>query len=343
MTISPLLRSMTAASVAAIALSACAAPSPEGQHSSASNAAPNTVTESPLSAGQVFTTYNHRAIDLEPGKLTHLVFMDIWDIYAGQGIEQNVAQLPADFLESSQQIWVQPHINVTRAQMAEFQQYYPAVQPLVLDRGYQLMRQNNAWSRPYHVLLDDGKPVFSGTTHALYRHLSVPETSSAASHTPANAAIENVNSLLSGNAPTRYKRPEVGEAAPVFHATTLDNRVFSLAQWAKSSNPVNLIFLDSLCPIPHLPGCEATIKDLVHDIESNPQQHWLGVVNSFYVDASAVTAFANKHQLKIPLIFDEGNRIFHQYGVSATPYTVVLNQTEQGQFRVAKRGMSEVD
>ncbi len=338
MTIRPLLLSMATASIA-VALSACAAPLPEEQRDATSNS----LSDSTTPAGQDLTTYNHQPIPLESGKLTHLVFMDIWDIYAGQGIENDVAQLPAHFLEGSQQIWIQPHINVTRAHLAEFQQYYPTMKPLVLDSGYELMRQNNAWTRPYHVLLDQGEPIFSGNTQALRNHLKVPSTSGSTSKTASSMALETTERLLNSSTPTRYKHPEVGDAAPTFKASTLNGQPLALKQWANSQQPVNLIFLDSLCPIPHLPGCETTIQALVHEIEGNPQQHWLGIINSFYVDASVATAFAEKHRLNIPLIFDEENRIFHQYGVSATPYTVVLSQTGQGQFRVVKRGMSEAD
>ncbi|MDO6525945.1 hypothetical protein Q4519_09665 [Motilimonas sp. 1_MG-2023] len=98
---------------------------------------------------------------------THLIFFDVWASYQGAGPEQTLAALPKSFSQQFSPVWVQPQINVTPAQLSEFQQFYPDVKPIVLDKGFQLIRQYDVWQSPHHVLLEQGQVVFSGNGQQL--------------------------------------------------------------------------------------------------------------------------------------------------------------------------------
>jgi len=112
-------------------------------------------------------SFNGQAITLDNTKITHLVFIDVWRAYSWQGDDKIVAALPAIFLKQSQQIWIQPEINVTKAQLTEFQQALTHITPLVLDTRFNLMRSLNIWSSPFHVLIQGNKRLFSGDAAAL--------------------------------------------------------------------------------------------------------------------------------------------------------------------------------
>ncbi len=114
----------------------------------------------PALAAQPLTSLKGEQLKLHG--LSHLVFFDLWTSYQGDGPEKILAALPEEFNAKAHRVWVQPEINVTIAQLEEFQGYYPHVQPLVLDKGYQLMRKFKVWQSPYHIVLKDGKTVFSG-------------------------------------------------------------------------------------------------------------------------------------------------------------------------------------
>ncbi|MBY4677750.1 hypothetical protein [Marinobacterium arenosum] len=101
-------------------------------------------------------------LSLEQQGWQHLVFVNIWDSYAGLGPETLVEQLPASFSQQVQRIWVAPDLNVTEAYLRDYQQAFPASKPLLIDHQYQLMRQYDLWQTPAHVLLKDGKVQFSG-------------------------------------------------------------------------------------------------------------------------------------------------------------------------------------
>ncbi|MBB1488023.1 peroxiredoxin family protein [Oceanospirillum sediminis] len=267
-------------------------------------------------------TFDGQPVVLKSESVTHLVFMDIWATYAGAGAEADISQLPADFLEHSQQIWVQPEINVTREQMAEFQSYYPDIAPLVLDSGFALMRAENVWQAPWHVLIRDGKTLFSGNIDDLRKHLGLPVRQMAQQIQGDHdfAATE----VIRHQAAASYQKLSTGDLAPDFQGTTLAGTTLSLSSNIEQSNQdTSLVFLDSLCPMPHFPGCEDKLKQLSQTIAVTPDRQWIGVISSFYVDKSIATQFAKRFKLNsVPLIFDQDNQIFEQYGVHATPYQI---------------------
>lgn len=294
-----------------------------------------------LSAEQAqfeFKNYAGENIDLNKNKVTHLVFMDIWASYEGGGVETEVAALPASFLKTSQQIWIQPEINVTRTQLAEFQQYYPQVAPLVLDESFKLMRANGIWQSPYHVLIKDGERVFAGDLSNLRRFLNIDEVPSVETVRDEIPALEVASSgVLPINTSSRYMKLKVGASAPAFSGETLSGKKQSLQLMMSKTEErgVSLIFLDSLCPMPHFPGCEAKLAELSQKIGEDPQRVWLGIVSSFYVDSTVARQFAERFDLRLPLIFDQGNQIFSQYGVHATPYQIDVSRSGEIEYRGA--------
>ncbi|NRB41989.1 MAG: redoxin domain-containing protein [Pseudomonadales bacterium] len=300
--------------------------------------------EIPAAALESIKTFDGQALVLEDSKLTHLIFQDIWNSYEGLGEEARVAALPKAFVNNSQQVWVQPGMNVTEAQLAEYQRYYPHVKPLVLDRGYRLMRSLGGWDLPLHVILNDGKKVFSGsgeafsalaskhfsTEIALNQWLQLREDDFSSEVVVGAETSKPVSFSINKAAKPRYHKPEEGDQAPVFTATTMSGNSVSL-RGLSYNKPLSLVFLDSLCPMPHFPGCEAQIEQLSHLVTKDYSREWLGIVSSFYVNEDVVQQFRDKYQLKLPLVFDTDNQIYQSYGVHASPYQIDI--TRDGRIR----------
>ncbi|BAJ00707.1 hypothetical protein SVI_0736 [Shewanella violacea DSS12] len=295
--------------------------------------------ESPVLLLENIKTFDGQSLVLQDSKLTHLIFQDIWSSYEGQGEEARIAALPKAFVKNSQQVWVQPEINVTESQLAEFQRYYPQVKPLVLDRGYRLMRSQGGWSLPLHVILKDGKKVFSGsgeefdalaskhfsTQVALNQWLQLRTDDLPSMLVTGAEKSKSVSFTINEAAKPGYHKPEKGDRAPVFIAKTMAGNTVSLLGLS-NNKPLSLVFLDSLCPMPHFPGCEAQIEQLSHLVTKDDSREWLGVVSSFYVDEKIVQQFRDKFQLKLPLIFDTDNQIYQSYGVHASPYQIDISR-----------------
>ncbi|NRA84342.1 MAG: hypothetical protein HRU22_11420, partial [Gammaproteobacteria bacterium] len=189
-----------------------------------------------LPAIEPLATFSGNKVVIDANKITHLVFIDLWRSYEGNGDEKMIASLGADFLNDSQQIWIQPALNVTIAQLAQFQQYFPQVTPLVLDHGYQIMHSFDIWQSPYHVLLKDGVKLFSGHARQLQDFINGTQTNSVVT---ATTVITDVSTLVKSVNPTFAKKPLVGNKSPIdFQQLTSINTAKNLS----------VIFLDSLCP-----------------------------------------------------------------------------------------------
>ncbi len=259
-----------------------------------------TAGDTRLGGSEHLRTYKGTAISLDSSKLTHWVFMDLWASYEGGGDEQLIAQLPEQFNRQIRRVWVQPELNVTAAQLQDFQQAYPTVKPLVLDHGYRLMREHKVWQSPYHILTDNGVEVFRGTGQALSRY---------------------VHKRLG----KKHRKPLGGDKAPDFVSTSLSGETIALPQLLHSK-PLNLVFIDALCPMPHFPHCEAQIEQLNKQVARDKDNHWLAVINSYYVDEPLTRDFVARFALKLPVIFDRDNSISKAYGVFASPYQVAINR-----------------
>jgi peroxiredoxin len=283
-------------------------------------------------------TFDGQSIILEKGKLTHLIFQEIWRSYNGQGEEALVAALPKAFIDRSQKVWVQPGINVTDAQLIEFQGYFPQVAPLVLDNGFSLLRSIGDWDLPLHVILKDGKKLFSGNGDELKalsdKYFSSSDTISNwfNSNAKVNEKImvreeknKPVKFITAEAAKLRYHKPEEGDKAPLFTAETMAGNTISLMGLAYNK-PVSLVFVDSLCPMPQFPDCETKLATLNNLVANDASREWIGVVSSYYVSDEIAQQFRDKFQLKMPLIFDTDNQIYQSYGVHASPYQIDINR-----------------
>lgn len=284
-------------------------------------------------------SFQGKSIKRQQDKITHLVFIDVWRAYSGEGDDKVVAALPQNYLQQSQQIWVQPEINVTKAQLAEFQQYLTHISPLVLDTKFDLMRSLKVWSSPYHVLLKNDKQLFAGNAAALTDFVikQYAPTEEKIAYQKNLSSSENVTKVIKvqANKESRIKtahkpnKPLAGDVAPHFSAKTLLGEKVSLTtslNKLKKNQPFNLVFLDALCPMPQFPDCEQKIAQLNKLIKEDSSQQWLGVVNSYYVNEDYVRSFVENFGLKLPILFDNNNTIYRAYDVYASPYFVKVDQ-----------------
>lgn len=288
-------------------------------------------------------TFQGKEINLQTDKLTHLIFIDAWSIYGGSGGEKVSEGLPVLFLQKSQQIWVQPQINVTLDQLSEFQGYFPTVSPLVLDEEFRMMRSLGIWNSPHHVLLQGDKPLFSGdlaelTAYAVehfanqQQFVRWQESDAVAVNTDyKNMPIERVKFSIKSDQQF-YEKIDVGAKAPTIEATSLQGKGLSLTALL-TDKPVTLVFIDALCPMPHFPGCENKLEQLNKQVSADSSRYWLGVVNSYYVDEGVAKQFSDKFELALPLLFDTDNKIFQAYGVHATPYYIDIAQSGSIAYR----------
>lgn len=288
-------------------------------------------------------TFQGQEVALQKDKLTHLIFIDAWSIFGGSGGENISEGLPALFLQHSQQVWVQPQINVTLDQLSEFQGYFPTVSPLVLDKEFRMMRSLGIWNSPHHVLLKGDKPLFSGDLAELkayaVEHFSNQQQlvkwqksdAEAVNTDYKNMPLERVKfSTKAGR--KFYEKIDVGAKAPGIEANSLEGKGLSLTALL-ADKPVTLVFIDALCPMPHFPGCEAKLEQLNKQVNADSSRYWLGVVNSYYVDESVAKQFGDKFELALPLLFDTDNKAFQAYGVHATPYYIDIAQSGSIAYR----------
>lgn len=115
-------------------------------------------------------------------------------------------------------------------------------------------------------------------------------------------------------------KPVVGDMAPQINATSLSGEAINTEDY-KGQN-LSLVFLDSLCPMPHWPDCAEKIAQVKSLSEQDADSQWLGVAKGFYVDANWVKDFVNRNQLNFPVIWDQDNQIFSDYQVFGNPYQV---------------------
>ncbi|WP_120511769.1 peroxiredoxin family protein [Photobacterium salinisoli] len=289
-------------------------------------------------------TISGQPLDISDEERTHLVFLDIWTSYAGEGADAFVGRLPESFRQTTQQIWIQPEFNVTLAQLQEFQGYFPQVAPIVLDNQQQLLKAFGFWQTPAHVLIEQGKVVFSGDNDALLAYLNLEqdaayelEAASVPAETDAWKTLQPpVESEQLVKKPVPYLVPKLGDTAPVFERETLTGQTVSLTALmtkAKDKQPVSLFFIDALCPMPHFPGCEDKLAKWQQQVESDTSRQWVGVISGYYIDAGIAAGFAEKFGLTAPLIFDTENALYKAYGVHATPYQIDVGPQGRIQYR----------
>ncbi|CAA0103259.1 Uncharacterised protein [BD1-7 clade bacterium] len=298
------------------------------------------VSPSPLTT---LATFDGQPIRIPNNTLTHLIFQSIWDSYEGLGEEARVADLPDAFKAASQQVWVQLGINVTDEQLAAYQRSFPQMNPLMLDRGFQLMRSLGGWDMPWHVILNDDVVLFSGTGASLSalanEYLSSPlaltnwvktlnqpvlQTEVNDSKTPP---VVFSNPAATPRIPaSHYTKPKSGDKAPALTAKTMTGNTINLRQRSRQK-PLSIVFIDALCPMPHFPNCEKKLEQLNQAVANSTDREWIGIVSSYYIDESIARQFKQEFRFKLPLIFDQGNRIYQTFGVHASPYQIDIDRS----------------
>ncbi|WP_105167283.1 peroxiredoxin family protein [Pseudoalteromonas sp. T1lg23B] len=272
-------------------------------------------------------TVDGNVIAIDHKQTTHFIFSDIWAMYNGGGDVDIEKVLPNSFLTSTKRVWIQPQFNVTEVQIKKFQGYFPQIKPLVLDKELTLMRKMGVWDRPYHVLVQNDEITFSGNTDELKQHLGLKTNKAqpdvSAKTEPATKEATHVKDVK------LLKHIKVGDPIAHFAKTTITNDKLdsqSLLAKLEHGQKLNLVFMDSLCPMPKFPNCAAQLEQLKKQIENNSEDLWVGIANSFYVDANYVKQFADKFALDLPIIFDQDNEIFKAYNVYSTPYKIEVNK-----------------
>lgn len=119
-----------------------------------------------------YTNLAGEPVQLAGPGLQHLVFVDIWQSYAGNGPEPHVAALSQSFQQQASTVWIALDINVTPAYVQDYQQAFPTSKPMLIDTGHKLMRRYQLWQTPAHVVLKDGETLFAGNGKALETWLS---------------------------------------------------------------------------------------------------------------------------------------------------------------------------
>lgn len=109
-----------------------------------------------------YRTLQGAEVEIPKEGWAHLVFIDLWQSYSGEGPERVLAQLPTQVREKMFRLWVQPRLNLIDADLHAYQQAFPGSTPLVLDDHFAVMRRHGVWQLPVHVLLRDGEKVFTG-------------------------------------------------------------------------------------------------------------------------------------------------------------------------------------
>ncbi|MDQ2076880.1 peroxiredoxin [Marinimicrobium sp. ABcell2] len=257
-------------------------------------------------ANTELTTVNGNTITIPQKGPAHLVFIDIWASYGGHGPEATLQALPDSFHEAVPTIWLQPRMNVTPDHLLGYQEAFPDSAPLVMDDYFHVMQQFSVDSIPTHVLLEDGKVVFSGNTETFLKHLGYESMEVTAEQTEDASTDEHASDAIA-------LVPSVKDIA------NLDDFLFS------AGDTVHLIFLDDLCPSAHFPGCEETVKEISQSYRAE-DHNWVLIYNSFYSDQSTSKAFSEKHNLTMPALFDEDLTFFKRYKVYSTPYFIHLNR-----------------
>ena len=126
-------------------------------------------------------------------------------------------------------------------------------------------------------------------------------------------------------------KPLVGDIPAASDRVTLAGA--ELVIGGKRQQPQSVVFLDSLCPMPHWPDCAEKIEQLNGLYETRGSEQWVAVVKSFYIDRQYVADFAERMKLKLPIVFDQDNSLFQDYKVYGNPYQVWLGRDGSIQYR----------
>ena len=112
----------------------------------------------------------------------------------------------------------------------------------------------------------------------------------------------------------------VGDIAPDFSITTLDNQTFRLKAW-QGKKAVYLIFWATWCPnckleIPKLTKLSQSLKDKMHFLAINA-----GINDS----VKKVKRYQQKYPMNYPIAFDQGSPVSKLFKVVGTPTQIIID------------------
>lgn len=132
-----------------------------------------------------------------------------------------------------------------------------------------------------------------------------------------------------------FARAAVGEQAPRFSATTLDERAVSLDHYLQQG-AVYLVFWATWCPncereIPHLKAIQSAFSGRLAVVGVN-----IGVSDTL----QAAKGYQREHAIGYDLLFDKDQAITKAYRVRVTPTQLMISQQGEILFRGHSGGLS---
>lgn len=113
----------------------------------------------------------------------------------------------------------------------------------------------------------------------------------------------------------------LGAQAPNFILSSLSGEKIELMSLVRQK-PTLLVFWATWCP-----SCAEEIPILNEWTEKYPGLHILGV--NVQEPAERIRAFAEKHKIRYPIVFDQEGEVAHQYGLVGIPAAILVSKGGQ--------------
>lgn len=114
-------------------------------------------------------------------------------------------------------------------------------------------------------------------------------------------------------------RPSTLEQAPTFQLTSLDGQSYELANF--QGKPTLLYFFAPWCSV-----CSLSAHNLRQLHVKSEGKANIVLVAFSYGDRSAVAAYAERHELAMPILMDSSGEVAAAYRIQATPTYYVLDR-----------------
>lgn len=124
---------------------------------------------------------------------------------------------------------------------------------------------------------------------------------------------------------------KVGDIATDFSLKNIDGKMVSMADYKESKGFI-IIFTCNTCPVSvrnedRILALDKKYKNLGYPVIAiNPNNPAVQPGDSYEL----MKVRAKKKGFTFPYVFDEGQKIFPQYGASATPHVYILQKTKEG-------------
>ena len=124
---------------------------------------------------------------------------------------------------------------------------------------------------------------------------------------------------------------KVGDIATDFNLKNIDGKMVSMADYKESKGFI-IIFTCNTCPVSvrnedRILALDKKYKNLGYPVIAiNPNNPAVQPGDSYEL----MKVRAKEKGFTFPYVFDEGQKIFPQYGASATPHVYILQKTKEG-------------